>query len=275
MIRPSLITVTTDFGVQSQGTGILEGTAYRLAPSARFIHYMHGLPPFDITAAARTLETLCFIPIGIHVCVCDPGVGTRRRALVCKMGRGDLLIGPDNGVLVPAARFLGGLAEARDLTNRKLMNDPVSPLFHGRDVFVPAAAHLANGVALEECGPEIGLHELHAPPYDEAVFAGAKAHAHVLHINRFGSLHVNITHEAWDALGIPRDTRLRVQLPPKHDLSIPFVETFGDVMPGEPLIVKDDYGRMELAINKGSFAETFAVVNRDQVIISLEQSRRA
>ena len=146
MARP-FITITSDFGVQSQGVGIMEAVARGIAPEAHVIHLMHGLPDFDITPAARTLETLFSVPVGFHVCVVDPGVGTRRRALIVEVKRGDFLVGPDNGVLMPAARILGGATSAFVIENPKYMRQPVSPVFHGRDVFVPAAAYLAVGEA--------------------------------------------------------------------------------------------------------------------------------
>src|ERR1051325_5583686 len=125
-----LITLTTDFGKQSQGVGMMEAVIAEIAPTAHVIHYAHGLPDYDTISAARVLETVAFIAPAITVCVCDPGVGTARRALALRTTRGDILIGPDNGVLLPATAALGGLEEAREITNRNLMHHPVSPVFH-------------------------------------------------------------------------------------------------------------------------------------------------
>ena len=104
-----IITLTSDFGVQSQGVGIMEGVALEINPDAKVIHLMHGLPDFNLSYAARTMETLNYMPIGYHVCVVDPGVGTERKPIIIETGRGDYLIGPDNGVLMSATRFLKGI----------------------------------------------------------------------------------------------------------------------------------------------------------------------
>ena len=120
-MKKPLITLTSDFGVQSQGVGIMEAVALEINPEARVIHLMHGLPVFDLFYAARTMETINYIPVGYHVCVVDPGVGTKRKPIVIETGRGDFLIGPDNGVLLPATRFLVGIRKVAEITNKRYM----------------------------------------------------------------------------------------------------------------------------------------------------------
>ena len=163
------ITLTSDFGVQSQGIGIMEGVALEINPDAKVIHLMHGLPDFDLNYAARTMETVKYLPIGYHVCVVDPGVGTKRKPIIVETKRGDFLIGPDNGVLLPATRFLGGIKKAVEITNKKYMKHPVSPIFHGRDIFTPAAAYLSKGVKMEAFGKKVSTKHLVKAPYEEAV----------------------------------------------------------------------------------------------------------
>ena len=148
MTKKLIITLTSDFGAQSQGVGIMEGVALEINPDAHVIHLMHGLPGFDISYAARTIETINYLPIGYHVCVVDPGVGTKRKPIIIQTGRGDFLVGPDNGVLLPGTRFLGGIRKIVEITNEKYMRKPVSPIFHGRDIFTPAAAYLSKGVRM-------------------------------------------------------------------------------------------------------------------------------
>ena len=113
----------------------MEGVATEVNPDAKVIHLMHGLPDFNLSYAARTMETLNYFPKGYHVCVVDPGVGTERRGIIIEVVRGDYLVGPDNGVLIPGTRFLGGIKKVVEITNEKYMRKPVSPIFHGRDVF--------------------------------------------------------------------------------------------------------------------------------------------
>ena len=265
----AFISITSDFGVQTQGVGIMEGVALSIAPEANVIHLMHGLPAFDITAAARTLETVCYLPVGCHVCVCDPGVGTNRKALICQVTRGDYLIGPDNGVLIPASRVLGGLVRVHEITNPKYMKHPISPIFHGRDIFMPAAAYLATGVDITEFGPTIDPSTLVAASYDEAIVKDKEIHAQIIQINRFGSLHLNILHEIWDTFDLQPGNQVTLLLPRFGELTLPVCLTFGDVPEGEVLILKDDYGRVEVAKNMGSFVEQYPVEIGEKVILCL------
>ena len=160
-MKKPLITFTSDFGVQSQGVGIMEAVALEINPEANIIHLMHGLPDFNLFYAARVMETINYIPVGCHVCVVDPGVGTKRKPIIIETGRGDFLIGPDNGVLIPATRFLHGIKNAVEITNENYMRKPVSPIFHGRDIFTPAAAYLSKGVKIEEFGKRLNPKNWH------------------------------------------------------------------------------------------------------------------
>src|SRR3990167_2784173 len=265
-MKQPLITLTSDFGVQSQGVGIMEAVAAEINPNAKVIHLMHGLPDFNLFYAARVMETLNYVPVGFHVCVVDPGVGTKRKPIIIKVGRGDYLVGPDNGVLIPATRFLGGIKKIVEITNEKYMRKPVSPIFHGRDIFTPAAAYLSKGVKMEEFGRELRQEDLAKSPYEEAEIRGNEMHAKIISINKFGSLHLNITHDAWDEFGVKSGNSVTVYF--KNDsLNTPFVTTFGDVEEGEDLIMKDDYGRMEISLNHDSFAKTYGIKIGENFVI--------
>ena len=261
-----LITLTTDFGVQSQGIGIMEGVIFEINPNARLIHLMHGLPDFNLFYAARTMETVIDIPIGHHVCVVDPGVGTKRKPIIIKTGRGDFLVGPDNGVLIPATRFLKGIEKAVEIKNKKYMRNPVSPIFHGRDIFAPAAAWLSRGIKLEEFGEYIGASKLAKAPYEEAEISGYEIHAKIISINKFGSLHLNIMQRVWDKFNVKPGNAVRLKFN-KKIVEASFVKTFGDVENGQPLILKDDYGRVEVALNCDSFARMHNVKTGDLVVL--------
>lgn len=265
-MKNPIITLTSDFGVQSQGVGIMEGVALEINPDAYVIHLMHGLPDFDICYAARTMETINYMPVGFHVCVVDPGVGTERKPIIVQAGRGDYLIGPDNGVLIPATRFLGGIKKAVEVTNEKYMKKPVSPIFHGRDIFTPAAAYLSKGVKIEEFGREIKEKDLANAPYEEAVTGKNQINAKIISINKFGSLHLNITHAAWDIFNIKLSDEVNFRIKNKN-IKMPFSTTFGDVEKGKPLIIKDDYGRVEVALNMDSFAKEYKVKIGDDITI--------
>lgn len=261
-----IISLTSDFGVQSQGIGNMEGVIANIAPDTSVIHLMHGLPDFDIRAGAKTMETTSYLPVGFHVCVVDPGVGSKRKAIIIQTKRGDCLIGPDNGVLIPATGFLGSFVKAVQITNPKLMLQPVSPIFHGRHIFAPAAAYLASGVKMEEFGPEVSFEKLVLPPYQEAVIKGDCIEAEVININKFGSLNLNILQKIWDEFNIKLGKELILEVR-NQKVKVNFVETFSQVKPSTPLILKDDYGRVEVAINLGNFAEKFKVKIGDHCVI--------
>lgn len=267
-MKHQLITLTSDFGVQSQGVGIMEAVALEINPDANVIHLMHGLPDFDLFYAARTMETVNYMPVGFHVCVVDPGVGTKRKPIIIETGRGDFLIGPDNGILIPATRFLGGIKKAVEITNEKYMRKPVSPVFHGRDIFTPAAAYLSKGVKMEEFGRELNQKDLEKAPYEEAVVKGGRINAKIISVNKFGSLHLNIMHSEWDKLKAKIGDDIEIKLNNKKNMKIPFALTFGDAAKGKPLIFKDDYGRIEVALNMDSFQKKYKVKIGDGIIIS-------
>jgi S-adenosyl-L-methionine hydrolase (adenosine-forming) len=262
----NLITLTSDFGKQTQGVGNMEGIIFKINPRAKVINLMHGIPGFDLFTAARTMETVFFMPIGCHVCVVDPGVGTSRRAVIIKTGRGDYLIGPDNGCLMTAPRLLGGIMKAVEITNEKYMLTPVSPIFHGRHIFSPAAAYLSKGIPMERFGKEIPINDLAKAPYEEAKEENGKIDAMVIHVNHFGSLHLNILPEEWDKLGLAVGEKITLKHHGKK-IAMPFAKTFGEVREGLPVIMKDDYCRIEIAINLGKFAEKFKVKAGDSVIV--------
>lgn len=265
-MKKPFITLTSDFQAQSQGAGIMEAVALEINPDAHVIHLMHGLPDFNLFYAARTMETTNYMPVGFHVCVVDPGVGTKRKPIIVKTGRGDFLIGPDNGVLIPGTRFLGGIKKAVEITNEKFMRKPVSPVFHGRDIFTPAAAHLSKGVKIEEFGMEINPNDLAKAPYEEARIEKNKLFAKIISINKFGSVHLNIMHTAWDSLNVKTNEMIKLRLNNKS-VEMPFVRTFGDVMQGSPLIIKDDYGRIEVALNMDNFSKKYDVKIGDECIL--------
>lgn len=253
-----LISLTSDFGVQSQGVGIMEGVIAGINPEARVIHLMHGLPDFDLRSGARTMETVINLPVGFHVCVVDPGVGTRRKSLIIQTKRGDFLIGPDNGVLMSAVRLLGDATRVVEITNPNYMRHPVSPIFHGRDIFAPAAAYLSGGVSIGEFGPEVDFNHLTPAPYTEAILEGGTLHAEVIHINKYGSLHLNVLNAQWDAFGVPKYQRVRAEFKNQR-LELTCITAFGEVNKNELLILRDDYGRVEVAINQGNFAAVYGV----------------
>src|SRR5437588_9575703 len=150
------VTFLSDYGLQDEFVGTCHGVIKRIAADVQIIDLTHGIPPPNALHGALVLaKALEYMPPGIHLAVVDPGVGTARRPLALEDGEGRLYVGPDNGLLVPAAEAGGGVAAAHELANPAYALQPVSRTFHGRDLFAPAAAHIALGVPLEELGPPL------------------------------------------------------------------------------------------------------------------------
>lgn len=268
MSRP-IISIVTDFGVQSQGVGIMESVAFQICPNAKYINLMHGLPSFNLSSAARTLETVKYLPVGFHICVCDPGVGSKRRPIIIETARGDYLIGPDNGVLLPAARILGGAVKCNIIENLSYMLHPISPIFHGRDVFVPAAAHLANGVEPKKFGQKIAIEKLISAPYEEAEINNRILHCEIIHINHFGSIILNILHQSWDNLSFSIGSKITLKTKDHDAIPVIYGNTFSDVPRHHDVLMKDDYGRIEIATNHGTFYKKYSFKLADTVQINL------
>lgn len=254
-----LITLSSDFGPGNIGCGAMEAAVFEICPEARVIHLCHTIEPFNTKEGARALEGVVKLPVGIHVGVVDPGVGTKRKGIAIQTKRGDFLIGPDNGLLRPASEFLGGIVNVFELANEKYRRNPVSPIFHGRDVFAPAAAYLARGIEPEELGPNLDPKKLEPAPYPEARWNGETIECEVIHINENGSLFLNIRAEELRSQA-PQEVTLRWGA---RLLKLACGQTFGDVPVGSPVILDDDFGRVEVAINQGNFAVAFGVKRGD------------
>jgi len=146
------------------------------------------------------------------------------------------------------------------------MKQPVSPIFHGRDIFTPAAAHLSKGVKIQEFGKKLDPKKLVKAPYEEAKIEKDKIHARIISINKFGSLHLNITHAVWDKFNAKINDLFDLFFD-DEELEAPFVVTFGDVDQGNPSIMKDDYGRIEVSLNQDSFEKNHNVKIGDDFVI--------
>jgi hypothetical protein len=208
-----------------------------------------------------------YFPVGVHVAVVDPGVGTARRPIALLTRRGDVLVGPDNGLLLPAARALGGMVAARALDNPALWLTTVSRTFHGRDIFSPVAAHLASGTPFEEVGPALELGEVTNLALPVATPRDGGLDTSVLLIDAFGNCRLaGETSDLTAAFGVMKSGRqFELVLPARgaHAAgreAVPWVATFGDVAVGAPLLFEDaDYAGPALAVNQGSAAERFGL----------------
>ena len=251
------VTFLTDFGLEDDFVGTCHGVMKRIAPEVEIIDITHGIQPQGVLQGALVLaNTLPYYPEGVHLAVVDPYVGTARRALAMRSGDGRLFVGPDNGLLIPAAEKLGGIDAAHEVTNRDYALEPVSATFHGRDVFSPAAAHLAQGVAIEELGPAIepgSLVQLDVPQPD---VTDRRIRACCLYVDRFGNMQLNLTREHLEQLGIEPGTRAELELGSERYYAIA-ARTYADARPGEIILYQDAYENIAIAISAGSAADTF------------------
>jgi S-adenosyl-L-methionine hydrolase (adenosine-forming) len=248
-----VISLLTDFGLIDASVGACRGVLAALAPGVPVVDVGHMVPPFDVARGARMLEyALPYYPAGaIHVAVVDPGVGTARRPVAIRTRRGDVLIGPDNGLLMWAADRLGGIAAAVELADERYRLHPVSHTFHARDVFCPAAAHLAQGVALESFGPPIDPASLQRLPRAAPQVGDGELRAPVAYVAAFGNLHFDVLRQDWERAGLERATSVSVEADGWRR-EVPFRATFGEVGAGEAVLLEDSFGHLCLAVNQGS-----------------------
>jgi len=254
-----VITFLSDFGVEDDFAGVCHGVIKRIAPEADVIHITHGIDATSILQGAIVLaNTLPYMPVGIHLAVVDPDVGTPRRALVVRTGEGRLLVGPDNGLLVRAVEALGGAVAANEITNRAYALEPVSPTFHGRDVFSPAAAHLALGLDPGDLGDAAEPDSLVQLEMPKPEIGSRRIRATCLYVDKFGNIQLNLTAGEVEPLGIVPGQRVEVELPVDSFYAVA-ARTFADARPGDIILYEDAYRNIALAISRGNAAQTFHV----------------
>jgi hypothetical protein len=252
-----VITFLSDFGLQDDFVGTCHGVIKRIAVDAEIIDITHGIPPQQVLQGALVLaNTLPYMPPGIHLAVVDPGVGSARRPLALRDRDGRHYVGPDNGLLLPAADRFGGVAAAHELANAEYALQPVSRTFHGRDLFAPAAAHLACGVALDVLGPPVAADALVRLDLPEPELGAGEIAATVLYVDRYGNVQLNLTRAHLERAGIQPGKRLEVELGGSvHEVVA--ARTFSEVPPGGAILYEDSYQNVALAVSRGSASERY------------------
>lgn len=255
-----IITLTTDFGMRDPYVAAMKGVIYAIEPKLSVVDLSHEIAPQDIMEGALFLAgALGYFPKGtIHVAVVDPGVGTERHPIAVRAG-GQIIVCPDNGL---ATLFLHEhfLQEARIITNPRFMAPAISPTFHGRDIFAPAAAHLASGASLSDLGPEIDtIVTLDAPhPQGDAVNGIC---GKIMHIDRFGNCVTNIHASVFQG-AVPASLRIG-----RHRLS-GLHRTYGDVALGKPVALIGSSGYIEIAVNGGTANAALLIGKGDEVLVA-------
>lgn len=264
MTRP--ISFLSDYGLADEFVGIVHGVIAGICPEARVIDVTHGIPRQDVRAGAAVLErALPYLPAGVHLAVVDPEVGARRRAVALRTAEeGRLLVGPDNGLLVPAAERFGGVAEAVEISSSPWRLEPVSATFHGRDVFAPVAARLAGGAPLASAGAPLEGAELVALERTEPRQEAGALVAHVVGADGFGNVVLDAGHDDLVASDLRLGDAVAARAGSRRVRGV-VARTFADVAPGSLLLYEDAGGSLALAVNGGDAAALLGLRPGDEV----------
>jgi S-adenosylmethionine hydrolase len=247
------LTFLTDYGLDDGFVAACHGVSSRIAPNVRVIDITHLVAPGDIRRGAVVLaQTVPYFPPAVHVAVVDPGVGTPRRAIGVAAG-GSVFVGPDNGLLSWAIDTVGGATAAVSLTNTAFWLDAVTPTFHGRDIFMPVAAHLAAGAPLAQAGDEVDPATLVALPKPVSRVRDLAADAEVVTVDRFGNAQLSLTGQDAARAGMLPGAAVALEFSGQRQ-TVPIRRTFGDVAPGELVGYTDSAGLVSIAVNGGDAA---------------------
>ncbi|TDQ05387.1 SAM hydrolase/SAM-dependent halogenase family protein [Labedaea rhizosphaerae] len=265
------ISFTTDYGLDDGFVAACEGVIGRICPAARVLHVTHTVAPQHVRRGAAVLaQTVPYLPESVHLAVVDPGVGTARRPIALATAMG-LLVGPDNGLLVPAAEALGGIRTAHELRAEEFRLSTVSATFHGRDVFAPAAAYLARGVPIDELGPALDPATLVRFPDPATIAERGRITTEVLGVDTFGNIQLAADGSHVDTAGARRGTAVLVHLGGRT-VSATLGGTFGDVEDGQAVVYLDSSGRLAIAVNGGSASGEYGGEPGEQVVLLFEAS---
>jgi S-adenosylmethionine hydrolase len=259
----AIVTFLSDYGLTDDFVGVCHAVIARIAPEARVIDLTHGVPRHDVRTGALTLaRALPYAPAGVHLAVVDPEVGAQRRAVALRCAAPDrILVGPDNGLLMPAAQAFGGAVEAVDIGRSPHRLEPLAATFHGRDIFAPVAAHLAAGASLAAAGEPMAAEELAPLALPQPVVGDRRIEAHAVTIDGFGNVQLDVGHDQLAGSGFKLGRSVVIGGQPAQ-----YARTFADVAAGELLLYEDAYRTLALAVNRGSAAERLGLT-RDDVIV--------
>jgi S-adenosyl-L-methionine hydrolase (adenosine-forming) len=254
-----IITLLTDYGRDDDFVGVCHGVIRRIAPDIQIVDVTHGIDRYAVRQGGLVMRnTVPYMPLGVHVGIVDPQVGTERRGLALRCADGRLLVGPDNGLLSLAWQVCGGVEAAVDITRSPHRLEPVSATFHGRDVFAPVAAHLATGAELVEAGDALDPESLETVELPSARVDDGTLVAHALVIDRFGNAGLNVGHEELAGTGLKLGEQVELEVAEERYLA-KYAQTFADVNPGELIVYEDAYRSLAVAINRGDAAATLGL----------------
>jgi len=255
-----IITFLTDFGMKDGYVAQMKGLLSSMVDS-KFVDITHDITPHDIREGAFILQnSVAYFPVGtVHIAVVDPGVGTTRRGIIVAT-RSQVLIGPDNGLLMPAAHFLGDFI-VYEISNDRYKLNSISNTFHGRDVFSPVAAHIINGVPFEEIGSRIfNFVDLN---FNKGKISDRSASGKIIYIDRFGNIVTNIEGNLLRKI-LEYDTKIAVFIGDKKQ-DITFVKSYNFVKKGHILATFNSNNLMEIAVNQGNATRKLGVELDDEI----------
>ena len=257
----------SDYGHGDEFVGVCHGVVQRIAPGAVVIDVTHEVPRHEVRVGALLLQSaIPYLPQGVHIAVVDPGVGSDRRPVAIKAADGNLFVGPDNGLLWPAADTCGGVVEAVDVAASPHRLEPVSATFHGRDLFAPVAAHLALGATLAQVGQAIDpgtLQRLEVPPPE---VSERRIRTRVVAVDGFGNLQLTLRPEHMRAAGFELGDCVEV-LSSRRTGEAVYARTFSDVGEREAVVLEDSSGRIAVAVNQGRAAGALGIGADGEVLL--------
>jgi S-adenosylmethionine hydrolase len=250
-----IVSLLTDYGHEDEFVGVCHAVIRGIAPDVPIVDVTHGIPRYGVRQGAIVLRNAVpYVPVGVHVAIVDPQVGTERRAIALRTGDNRMLVGPDNGLLSLAWEVCGGVVEAVDITRSPHRLEPVSATFHGRDIFAPVAAHLATGAELAEAGQHVEPDELQVLALPQPEVDDGSVAAHVLLVDRFGNASLDVGHADLAGSGLSLGKPVEIEVEGGERFIATFAQTFADVRPGDVILYEDAYRMLAIAVNRGDAA---------------------
>jgi S-adenosylmethionine hydrolase len=250
-----IVSLLTDYGHEDEFVGVCHAVIRGIAPDVPIVDVTHGIPRYGVRQGAIVLRNAVpYVPVGVHVAIVDPQVGTERRGIALRTGDNRMLVGPDNGLLSLAWEVCGGVVEAVDITRSPHRLEPVSATFHGRDIFAPVAAHLATGAELAEAGQHVEPDELQVLALPQPEVDDGSVAAHVLLVDRFGNASLDVGHADLAGSGLSLGKPVEIEVEGGERFIATFAQTFADVRPGDVILYEDAYRMLAIAVNRGDAA---------------------
>jgi S-adenosylmethionine hydrolase len=266
-VRSDWVTFLSDYGLDDHLVGVCKGVIARIAPHVRIIDVCHQVRPQDVALGGEMLaEAWPYLPAGVHLALVDPFASTHSRGIAVRCADGALVVAPDNGLASRAWDVSGGVVEAYELAESRWWAPSPSRSFRGRDVFAPVAAHLANGVAIDELGPRLEPSSLIRSRSAEPRVHGDHVHGEIRMVDHFGNLALNLRRSDLEAAGIQLGDLVELRAGGRT-FEVPFALSFGDVPVGRTVVCEDSFRAITVAVNSGRADRTLRTNTGGPVVL--------